>query len=127
MSFEISGVLAKVYDTESKSQSFQTREFVITTEETYPQFVKFQSVQDRVGIVDGYKEGEKVKVYFDLRGREWQGKYFTNLNAWKIERAAAAAPPANDDSGFPPSNFESFNEDDSKGSGNFNDFGDLPF
>ena len=47
--------------------SFQTREFVISTEGTYPQFVKFQAVQDRTGIVDGLKEGEKIKVYFDLR------------------------------------------------------------
>jgi single-strand DNA-binding protein len=104
MSFEITGIMAKIYDTESKSASFSTREFVITTEETYPQFVKFQAVQERTGIVDGYKDGEKVKVYFDLRGREWQGKYFTNLNAWKIERVAAAATtssPASDES-FPP-------------------------
>ena len=33
-----------------------------------------------------------IKVHFDLRGREWNGKYFTNLNAWRIEAAAAAAP-----------------------------------
>ncbi len=128
MSFEITGIVAKIYDTESKSASFSTREFVITTEETYPQFVKFQAVQERTGIVDGYKDGEKVKVYFDLRGREWQGKYFTNLNAWKIERVAASATPSSpaSDEGFPPANFETF-DDQPANSGNFNDFGDLPF
>jgi hypothetical protein len=99
MSFEIEGILHKIYDTESKTSSFQTREFVITTEGTYPQFVKFQLTQDKCGLLDSYKEGEKVKVYFDLRGREWQGKYFTNLNAWKMDKAQSAdLPPLSDDS-----------------------------
>lgn len=64
MNFEIEGTLHKVYEVESKSASFQTREFVISTEGTYPQFVKFQAVQDRTGIVDGLKEGDKIKVFF---------------------------------------------------------------
>lgn len=87
MSFEIEGILVKKYDTESKTNSFQTREFVITTEGTYPQFVKFQLTQDKCQIIDEYQENDRVKVYFDLRGREWQGKYFTNLNAWRMEKA----------------------------------------
>lgn len=89
MSFEIEGKLHKIFDTESKTETFQTREFVIVTDGVYPQFVKFQLTQDRCGIIDGYNEEEKVKVYFDLRGREWNEKYFTNLNAWKIERPVA--------------------------------------
>lgn len=92
MNFELECTLHKVYDTESKTGTFQTREFVVTTDGTYPQFVKFQCVQDKCGIVDGFKEGDKMKVFFDLRGREWQGKFFTNLNAWKIDRLAANAP-----------------------------------
>jgi single-strand DNA-binding protein len=91
MTFEIEGLLHKKYETESKSSSFQTREFVITTEGTYPQFVKFQLTQDKCGLLDSFQEGQKLKVSFDLRGREWQGKYFTNLNAWKIEQAASTS------------------------------------
>ena len=34
MTFEIEGILHKIFDVESKSASFQTREFVITTEGT---------------------------------------------------------------------------------------------
>ena len=125
MNFEIEGTLHKLYEVESKSASFQTREFVISTEGTYPQFVKFQAVQDRTCIVDGLKEGDKIKVFFDLRGREWQGKYFTNLNAWKVEKMAKVEVPASQDSnGMPPSNFEPFTDTDNN---TFNDYGDLPF
>ena len=125
MSFEIEGVLHKKYDVESKTNSFQTREFVITTEGTYPQFVKFQLTQDKCSILDQYEEGEKLKVFFDLRGREWQGKYFTNLNAWKMEKVAissegfqtSAAPPP------PPPFADDFA--DFQGGGSPDD--DLPF
>jgi len=126
MTFEIEGILHKIYETESKSSSFQTREFVITTEGTYPQFVKFQLTQDKCGLVDSYKEGEKIKVFFDLRGREWQGKYFTNLNAWKLEKPAVAQSSFSD-AGMPPEPpaFDAFAASDK------NDFqadiDDLPF
>lgn len=94
MSFEVEGKLVKKFDTESKTQTFQAREFVIEVSSgNYPQMVKFQLVQDRCAIVDEYNEGEQMKVYFDLRGREWQGKYFTNLNAWRVERPTASATP----------------------------------
>ncbi|MBK6622221.1 MAG: DUF3127 domain-containing protein [Saprospirales bacterium] len=92
MSFEVEGKLIKKYDTENKTGSFQAREFVIEVSSgNYPQFVKFQLVQDRCTLVDVYQEGEMIKVHFDLRGREWNGKYFTNLNAWRIDRPSATA------------------------------------
>jgi hypothetical protein len=96
MSFEVEGKLYKKFDTENKTASFQAREFVIETEGTYPQYVKFQLTQDRCGAIEEYNEGENIKVHFDLRGREWNGKYFTNLNAWRIERAVAQQEVPND-------------------------------
>ncbi len=91
-SFEIEGKLLRKYDTENKTQSFQAREFVLEIKDgNYPQFIKYQLTQDRCALLDSYNEGDQVKVHFDLRGREWQGKYFTNLNAWRLEKATAEA------------------------------------
>lgn len=107
--FEIDGKLLRKYDTENKTQSFQAHEFVIEIQDgNYPQFIKFQLTQDRCALLDNYQEGEQIKVHFDLRGREWQGKYFTNLNAWRIEKGAGmeanTAPAA--DAFFPSANDE---------------------
>lgn len=94
MSFEVEGKLHKKFDKEQKSGTFQTREFVILDESTqYPQHIKFQLVQDRCEIIDPIEEGTNIKVYFDLRGREWQGKYFTNLQAWRVEAAGQESKP----------------------------------
>jgi hypothetical protein len=93
MSFNITGKLHKVYPSENKTNTFQTREFVIVTSEQYPQYIKFQLVQDRCAIIDQFAAGQNINVYFDLRGREWQEKYFTNLQAWKIEAVSDGAAP----------------------------------
>jgi single-strand DNA-binding protein len=95
MSFEVKGKLHKKFDTENKTETFQAREFVLLVESgNYPQHVKFQLTQDRCSLLDSYEEGQEINVHFDLRGREWNGKYFTNLNAWRIEEVSQAAQPA---------------------------------
>lgn len=104
-SFEIEGKLHKKFDTESKTQTFQAREFVIEVQDgNYPQMVKFQLTQDRCALLDNFEEGQVIKVQFDLRGREWQGKYFTNLNAWRVEAGSGttdAPAQVSEDFDFP--------------------------
>jgi hypothetical protein len=102
---ETTGILKLKNDTQKVSEKFSKREFVITTESNtpYPQHVSFQLANDKCAILDTLKEGEEVKVVFNLKGREWSGpdgvKYFNTLDAWKVERVgagsgSAAAPKA---------------------------------
>ena len=94
MSFEVEGKLYRKFETEKKKDTFQTREFVLLVEQgQYPQHIKFQLVQDRCEIIDNIAEGTNLKVYFDLRGREWQEKFFTNLQAWRVEAAGQESKP----------------------------------
>ena len=97
MSFEVEGKLYRKFPAENKTGTFQAREFILEIESgNYPQFIKFQLVQDKCSLLDDYQEGDMIKVYFDLRGREWNEKFFTNLNAWRLDRPKdkAAQPPA---------------------------------
>lgn len=99
---ETTGTLKAKFDTQKVSDKFTKREFVLTTEVNtpYPQQVSFQLTQDKCALLDSLNEGDSLKVYFNLRGREWNGpqgiKYFNTLEAWKIEKVApgAAATPA---------------------------------
>jgi len=110
MSFEIEGKLHRIFETENKTATFQAREFVIeVNSNNYMQYVKFQLTQDRCGLVDSFSEGDRLNVHFDLRGREWNDKYFTNLNAWKIEKATedvVIVPPPADSEEFPDASTE---------------------
>ena len=127
MSFEIEGLLHKKFDTENKTDTFQAREFVIETEDRgYKNYVKFQLTQDRCQLIDEYDEGEQIKVSFDLRGREWQGKYFTNLNAWRIDKPVKEEVAAPDSGGFPTADDPFGNLGESETSSD-EELDDLPF
>lgn len=87
--FQVSGKIHAIFDTESKSASFTTRDFVLEIQDgNYLQLIKFQLTQDRCDLIDAYSQGDEIEVHFDLRGREWNGKYLTNLHCWKIVGAA---------------------------------------
>ncbi len=114
MAFEVEGKLHRIFPTEQKSASFTAREFVLEVPDgNYPQLIKFQAVQDRCGVLDNFKEGDMVKVAFDLRGREWNGKYLTNLNAWKVDRASGESgnnTPSAVKADFPADPFPNYND-----------------
>ncbi len=95
MSLETKGILVKIFDTVDIKADFKKREFVIETEEKYPQLIKFELIQDDCGLIDGFATGDNVKVEFNLRGREWNEKFFTNLHAWRITSLGTASntPP----------------------------------
>ena len=90
--YELSGTVKQIFEEKTFGSGFNVREFVVTTEaDKYPQDICLQCVKEKVEMVDQLKEGDKVKVSFDLRGREYQGRYFVNLNAWKVEAASVGS------------------------------------
>jgi single-stranded DNA-binding protein len=126
-SFDISGKLIEKYDVEQITDSFKKREFVLEianpNNSEWNDFIKFQSVQDRVSLIDPFNVGDTIKVGFNIKGRKWEkeGKvnYFSNLEAWRIESASGAAPAA---ASAPPAAEKTSQDIVSKG-----DEDDLPF
>jgi len=98
--FNITGTLKVKFDEQKVSERFRKRDFVITDNSSqYPQVISFQLVQDRCSLIDAFKEGDEIRVFFNLRGREWKSpqgdtKYFNTIEAWKIE-AVNSAPQNN--------------------------------
>ena len=87
MSLEITGKLKAVFKEQIFESGFKKREFVITTNEQYPQDIKLEFIKDKCSLLDKFKQGQDVKVSFNLRGSEFNGKYYVNLNAWRIEES----------------------------------------
>tara|TARA_B100002019_G_scaffold107685_1_gene92510 strand:- start:74 stop:409 length:336 start_codon:yes stop_codon:yes gene_type:complete len=92
--YEISGKVKVMMETQTFNSGFQKREFVITTAENYPQDVKLECVQDKVALLDSIQEGDQVKARFNIRGNEYQDRYFVNLQAWAIDKVSASGPEA---------------------------------
>ena len=96
---EVTGKIKVINAEQQVSASFRKREFVVATEEQYPQFISINFVQDKCDLLNNYNVGEAVKVSINLRGREWvnpQGetKYFNDIQGWRIERLQAEQPAA---------------------------------
>lgn len=88
---EIQGQIKKIFPSEYVgANGFEKRDLVITTIEQYPNDIIIQFTQQRCDLLDSLQVGQNVKVYINIRGREWtnpQGetKYFNTIEGWKIE------------------------------------------
>ena len=88
---EIQGRIKQIFPSQMIGQNgFEKRDLVITTEEQYQQTIIIQFTQQRCDLLDSLQVGQNVKVYINIRGREWtnpQGetKYFNTIEGWKIE------------------------------------------
>ena len=112
MSYEMKGTVKRLYDVwKSDTSEFYKREFVITTAEQYPSDVKFSALKEKSDQLNGVTEGDQVTVKFDIKGREYNDRYYVDLNAWRIEKmdaqgapspAGGAAEPAASETGIPP-------------------------
>ncbi|MEC8759144.1 MAG: DUF3127 domain-containing protein [Bacteroidota bacterium] len=90
MSYEMKGTVKRLYDVwKSETSEFYKREFVITTAEQYPSDVKFSALKEKSDQLNGITEGDRVNVKFDIKGREYNDRYYVDLNAWRIEKMDA--------------------------------------
>ena len=103
MSFELSGTLYEIGETQKISDKFSKREFIIEKKENTGNFefvdhIKFQLTNDKCDLIDKFNTGDELNISFNIRGRKWEKNdkvsYFTNLEAWKIEKAGEGMPPA---------------------------------
>lgn len=105
MSYELAGKLIEKFDVNQVSETFRKREFVIEKTENqggreFIDQIKFQLTQDRCSLLDNFNLQDELRVSFNVRGRRWvkdnNVSYFTNLEAWRIEKISESseeAPP----------------------------------
>jgi len=89
-SYEMAGRVKVVMDEKTLgAKSFKVREFVIVQidgEEKYRQEIVMQCCGKNLDALNGVVPGDDVRAHFNLKGREYNGRYFNNLDCWKIER-----------------------------------------
>lgn len=87
--YEATGKIKVIQETQTFPSGFSKREFVVTIgDDKYPQDIKYEVVKDKCSMLDQYSVGQDVTVNFDIRGNEYNGKYYVNLSCWKISGGA---------------------------------------
>lgn len=84
---EIKGKVLKVTETEQISEKLSKRLLVVEYAENaqYPETISFEAINSKGTILDKLQPGQNVTVHFNLKGREYNGKYFNTLAVWKVE------------------------------------------
>ena len=112
MAYELTGKIKLIQEAKTFDSGFTKREMVVIVEDgKYPQEINLEFVQDKVALLDGLQPGQEVTVSFDIRGREYNGRYFNNLQGWKIvpagEQASFSGADQSEAPPFPsPSDFD---------------------
>jgi len=96
--------------TSKAGKEWSKQNFVIDTGAQYNPEVCFQVFGDKVDLLNNYKEGQEIEVKFNVSSREFNGKYYHNLDAWfisgqknvkpEVEQLAKAIDAENDDLPF---------------------------
>jgi hypothetical protein len=111
MSLTLKGKLTKILNPETgvsrTGNAWKKQDFVIETADQFPKKVCFTLFGDKVTMLNGIEPGDDLEVSFDVESREFNSKYYHNLNAWKISKAGPSsvsngAPPAYTASDIPP-------------------------
>ena len=100
MAYDLTGKIKLIQEAKTFNSGFTKREMVVIVEDgKYPQEISIEFVQDKVSLLDDLQPGQEVTVTFDIRGREYNGRYFNNLQGWKVvaqgdqPASAGEAPP----------------------------------
>ena len=91
MSFAVTGTVKEVLQTKqgvsASGKEWATQEFILTTDDSnYPCDICFRIFGNDKITECAVKAGERLQVLFDIRSRDYNGRWFTDINVWKIDR-----------------------------------------
>lgn len=111
---EIKGKVHEIGALQQVSETFKKRDLIIEYAEnpTYPEYIRFEALQDKTSLFDSLKPGDDVEVSFNLRGRPWTDKagktsYFNSLVVWRINALTNSASTASTPAYAPPADLNS--------------------
>ena len=94
MALEIEGKIVKIFPQrsgEGNNGTWTSQDFMIEVPGNYPTKAAFDDFNNAAGL-QSFQVGDMVKVSFNIRSNEWQGKYIENRKARRQRRHTATRP-----------------------------------
>lgn len=94
---------------QGKNGEWRKQEFILETGDQYPKKICLSLWGDKI-TQNPFSMGEEITVFFDAESREYNGRWFTELRAWKVQAGQAAparpaAPTPASNPNFEPATF----------------------
>ncbi len=105
---EITGKIVEVLPEESGQSSkggWRKQQYILETQGEYPKKVCFMAWGDKIDDFQ-IKQNDEVEVSIDIESREFNGRWYTDVKAWKVVKTAGGGesaplpdepPPFNDE------------------------------
>lgn len=96
MSYQVQGTVKEVGSTETFNSGSSKKSLVLTVKNgQYEDDLALDFWKDKVDLLNQVSIGDSVEVNFDVRSREYNGKYYTNCNGYKLNTLSSSPAPAN--------------------------------
>jgi hypothetical protein len=97
MALDVTGKIVQLLDLQSGTSArgdWKKQDVILETEEQYPRKICITLWGDRINDIAGVQIGkELITVNVTLESREFNGRWYTDVRAWKIQRAGQVAQP----------------------------------
>ncbi|MBK9290584.1 MAG: DUF3127 domain-containing protein [Bacteroidetes bacterium] len=77
---------------EGRNGTWTKQELIVETLDQYPRKICFVCWGDLADKVREYNQGDLLKLQFSIESREYNGRWYTDVKPFRIDRASEAAP-----------------------------------
>jgi hypothetical protein len=119
---EIIGRIIQKLDLQKGSSArgeWKKQEFIVETNDKFPKKVCISAWAEKVDDLVRFNVNDSVKVSINIESREYNGKWYTDVRAWKIENSSESSAPRQEENYSQAPVIEDF--------GNSDTSDDLPF
>ena len=116
---EITGKIIQVLEEKSGQSAkggWRKQEYILETQDQYPKKICFMVWGDKIDDF-AIKENQEIEVSIDIESREFNGRWYTDVKAWKVAQKGSPSQAPTDNSGPMPEDAPPEQEE----------FDDLPF
>jgi hypothetical protein len=99
MTIEIKGEIKLIGELQTFDSGFTKQQLVVTEPGQYPNDIPIDFLKDKADYLQNFNVGDSVVVNANVKGSEYNGKYYVGLTAWTIKKDVDAnSQPANTNS-----------------------------
>ena len=85
--------LLAVQSGEGKNGPWKKQDLIVETDGQYPKKICVTVWGDKLDL-NRFNPGDAIEIFFDVESREFNGRWYTDVKAWKIEPAGGGSSAA---------------------------------